>query len=153
MCEDNGMTNRSFEYSDSELALARTLHTLKSTNVRTENVPKETSDDKSRNILGTQYLRKRSMSDTNIAVQDDSNVRNMVSKISYGKHCTSKSFDELTFNRVFPTHKFAYVTGICEETDTIDLKINPSVITCDSVGTRATNLVDSIEIKLNILLF
>ena len=29
------------------------------------------------------------------------------------------------------------------------LKINPSVITCDSVGTRTTNLVDSTENKLN----
>ena len=48
------------------------------------------------------------MSDSNIALQDDSNVRNMVSKISYGKHRASKSFDELTFNRVFPTHEFAY---------------------------------------------
>ena len=58
ICEDNGMTNRSFGYSDDELALARTLHTLKSTNVRTENVAKETSDDESTNILGTKYLRK-----------------------------------------------------------------------------------------------
>ena len=93
VCEDNGMTNRSFEYSDDELALARTLHTLKSTNVRTENVAKETSDDESTNILGIKYLRKRSMSNSNIALQNDSNVRNMVSKISYGKHRTSKSFD------------------------------------------------------------
>ena len=91
------MTNWSFEYSDDVLALARKLHTLKSTNVHTENVPKETSDEESTNILGTQYLSKRSMSDSNIAVQDNSNVRNMVSKISYGKHCASKSFDELTF--------------------------------------------------------
>ena len=102
------MTNRSFEYTDDELALARSLHTLKSTNVRTGNVPKETSDDESMNILGTQYLRKRSMSDSNIALQDDSNAQNMVSKISYSKHRASKSFDELTFNRVFPTHEFAY---------------------------------------------
>ena len=104
---------------------------------------------KSTNILGTQYLRKRSMSDSNIALQDDSNIQNMVSKISYGKHRASKSFDELTFNRVFPTHEFAYVTAVREETDANVLKINPSVITCDSVGTRATNLVDSTENKLN----
>ena len=75
------------------------------------------------------------MSDSNIAVQDDSNVQNMVSKISYSKHCASKSFDELTFDRVFPTHKFAYITAIRAETDTNNLIINPSVITCDSVGT------------------
>ena len=74
VCEDNGMTNRSFEYSDDELALARTLHTLKSTNVRTGNVPKETSNDELLNIIGTKYLRKRSMSDSNIVLQDDSNV-------------------------------------------------------------------------------
>ena len=43
------MINRSFEKSDDELALARSLHTLKSTNVHTDNVPKETSD--SSNIL------------------------------------------------------------------------------------------------------
>ena len=30
-----------------------------------------------------------------------------------------------------------------------DLKINPSIITCDSVGTRTTNLVGSTEHKLN----
>ena len=132
-----------------DLRLTLILYTLKSKIVRTENVPKETSDDESTNILGTKYLRKRSMSDSNIALQDDSNVRNMVSKISYGKHRASKSFDELTFNRVFPTHEFAYVTAVREETDTNDLKINPSVITCDSVGTRATNLVDSTENKLN----
>ena len=133
VCEDNGMTNRSFEYSDDELALARTLHTLKSTNVRTGNEATETSDDESTNILGTRYLRKRSKSDSNIALQDDSNVRNTVSKISYGKHRASKSFDELTFNRVFPTYEFAYVTAVREETDANDLKMNPSVITCDSV--------------------
>ena len=68
VCEDNGMTNWSFGYSDDELALARSLHTPKSTSVHTENVPKETSDDKSSNILGTKYLRKRSMSDSNIAL-------------------------------------------------------------------------------------
>ena len=73
------------------------------------------------------------MSNSNIALQEDSNVQNMVSKLLYGKHRASKSFDELTFNLVFPTHKFAYVTAIREEMDTNDLKINPSVITCDSV--------------------
>ena len=77
ICEDNGMTNWSFGYSDDELALARSLHTLKCTNIYTKNVPKETSDEESTNILGTKCLRKRSMSDSNIALQDDSNVRNM----------------------------------------------------------------------------
>ena len=67
----------------------------------------------------------------------------------YDKHHASKSFDELTFNRIYPTHEFAYVTAIRAETDTNDLKINPSVITCDSVGTRATNLEDSTLNKLN----
>ena len=47
ICEDNGMTNWSFGYSDDELALARSLHTLKSTNVQTDNEPKETSEDES----------------------------------------------------------------------------------------------------------
>ena len=98
------MTNRSFGYSDDELALARSLHTLKSTNVCTENVPKETSDDESTNILGTKYLRKRSMSDSNIALQDDSNVRNILSKILYGKHRASKSFDELSHLTVSILH-------------------------------------------------
>ena len=68
------------------------------------------------------------MSDSNIALQDDSNVRNMVSKISDGKHRASKSFDELTFNRVFPTYEFTYVTAVREETDANDLKMNPSVL-------------------------
>ena len=72
------------------------------------------------------------MPDSNIALQDDSNIQNMVSKISYGKHCASKSFDELTLNRVFPTYEFVYLTAIREEMDTNNLKINPSVITCDS---------------------
>ena len=67
----------------------------------------------------------------------------------YDKHHASKSFDELTFNRIFPTYEFAYVTAIREETDMNDLKTNPSVITCDSVGTRSTNLVDSTENKLS----
>ena len=87
--------NQSFEYSDDELALARTPHTLKSTNVRTGNVPKETSDDESTNILGTQYLRKRSMSVSNIALQDNSNVQNMVNKISYGKHCATLKINQM----------------------------------------------------------
>ena len=103
------MTNRSFGYSDDELALVRSLHILKSTNVHTDNVPKETSDDESLNILGTKYLHKRIMSNSNIVLQDDSNVQNMVSKILYGNHCACKSFDELTFNRIFPTHKFTDV--------------------------------------------
>ena len=68
VCEDNGMTNRSFGYSDDKLALARSLHTLKSTNIHTENVPKETSNDKSSNILGTKCLRKRSVSDSDIVL-------------------------------------------------------------------------------------
>ena len=89
------------------------------------------------------------MSDSNIALQDDSNVQIMVNKILYGKHHTSKSFDELTFNHVFPTHEFAYVTAIREEMDANDLKINPSIIVCDSVGTRTTNSVDSTENKLD----
>ena len=50
VCEDNGMTNRSFEYSDDKLTLARTLHILKSTNVLAGNVPKKTSNDESRNV-------------------------------------------------------------------------------------------------------
>ena len=88
------MTNRSFEYSDDELALARSLHTLKRTNVHTDNVPQETSDNESSKIVGTKYLRKRSMSDSDFVLQDNSTVRNMVSQPSYGKHRASKSFDD-----------------------------------------------------------
>ena len=116
------MTSWTFGYSDDELVLTRSLHTLKSTNVHTDNVPKETSDDKSTNILGTKYLRKRSMSDSHIALQDNSNIQNMVSKISYGKHCASKSFDELTFNYIFPAYEFAYVMAIRAEKETNNLK-------------------------------
>ena len=53
-----------------------------------------------------------------------SDIHDMVSKNAYGKHRTSKSLDELTFNCIFPTYKYAYVTVVRAETESNDLKTN-----------------------------
>ena len=53
-----------------------------------------------------------------------SDVQDMVSKNAYGKHRTSKSLDELTFNLIFPTYEYAYITVVCAEIETNDKKTN-----------------------------
>ena len=59
--QDLEMTDWSFLYSDDKLTQIQSLHTIKSTNVHTKNIPEDTSDDYSSGLLGTRYLRKRSM--------------------------------------------------------------------------------------------
>ena len=127
--QDNEMTDRSFLYSNDEMTSARSLRTLKTTNVHTKNVPKDTSNDVSSKLLGTQYLRKRSMSESDIEPQDwNSGTKNMVSKNKYGKHCTTKSLGKLTLNCIFSTYKYTYVTAVCTETETDDFNKNLSVV-------------------------
>ena len=90
---------------------ARSLRTLKTTNVHTKNVPEDSSDDVSSKLMGTKYIRKRSMSEGDIEHQDsNSSTRNMVSTNKYGQHCTTKSLDELTFNCILSTYKYALIT-------------------------------------------
>ena len=57
------------------------------------------------------------------------NVQDMVSKNAYGKHRTTKSSDEVTLNRIFPTYKYAYVMVFRAETEVDDLKYKRSVFT------------------------
>ena len=143
--QDPEMTDRSFLYSDDELTPIQSLRTLKSTNVHTKNIPEDTSDDHSSGLLGTRYLRKRSMSDGDIEPQDtNTDTRDMVSKVKYGKHRTAKSLDELTLNCIFPTYEYAYVTAVRAETETDDLNKHLSVVlTYDSVDCNVTKNLDS----------
>ena len=78
-----------------------------------------------------------------------SNVQDIVSKNAYGKHCTTKSLDELTFNRVFSTYEYAYVTAVRAETESNNLKNEPSVVTYDTVDCRTTKNIDSPKSKNN----
>ena len=77
-----------------------------------------------------------------------SDIHDMVSKNTYGKHHTSKSLDELTFNRVFPTYEYAYVTVVRAEKESNDLKNEPSVVTYDTVDCRTTKNIDSPKNKI-----
>ena len=85
-------------------------------------VLEDTSDDHSSGLLGTRYLRKRSMSEGDIEPQDSNfDTRDVGSKVKYGKHRTTKSLDELTLNCIFPIYKYAYVTAVRAETEMDDL--------------------------------
>ena len=59
-----------------------------------------------------------------------------------------KSLDELTFNCIFPTYEYAYVTVVRAETESNDLKNEPSVVTYDTVDCRTTKNIDSPKNKI-----
>ena len=113
-------TEQSSQYSDDELASAQSLHTLKDTKVRTEETGKDPSDTETSELIGTKYMHKRSRSEGDIQQDMSSDIHDMVSKNEYGKHHTTKSLDELTFNRFFLTYKYAYVTVVRAETESND---------------------------------
>ena len=84
------------------------------------------------------------MSDGDIEPQDtNTDTRDMVSKVKYGKHRTAKSLDKLTLNCIFPTYKYAYVTAVRAETETDNLNKHLSVVTYDSVDCHVTKNLDS----------
>ena len=85
------------------------------------------------------------MSDSDIEPQDtNTDTRDMVSKVKYGKHRTAKSLDELTLNCIFPTYEYAYVTAVRAETETDDLNKHLSVVLMyDSVDCNVTKNLDS----------
>ena len=90
----------------------------------TEDTGKDPSDTETSELIGTKYIRKRSRSEGDIQQDMSSDIHDMVSKNAYGKHRTTKSLDELTLNRIFPTYEYAYVTAVCAETETDDKKTN-----------------------------
>ena len=91
------------------------------------------------------------MSEGDIEPQDtNTDTRDMVSKVKYGKHRTTKSLDEVTLNCIFPTYEYAYVTAVCAETEMDDLNKNLSVVTCDdSFDCHITKNLDSSKNKIN----
>ena len=91
------------------------------------------------------------MSESDIESQDsNSSTRNMVSTNKYGKHRTTKSLDELTFNCILSTYEYAYVTTVRTETETDDLNKKLSVVTCDdSADCHITKNLDSPKNKIN----
>ena len=84
------------------------------------------------------------MSEGDIEPQDlNTNTRDMVSKVKYGKYCTTKSLDEFTLNCIFPTYEYAYVTAVCAETEMDNLNKNLSIVTYGSVDCHVTKKLDS----------
>ena len=91
-------------FRSEEIESSRILRNLKSDTSRYDETSEENDDDTS-NLVGIQYLRKRSMSDSEVELRDtNSDVQPSVSRNQHEKHRTVKSLDGLTFNYVFSLH-------------------------------------------------